>query len=178
MSSTLHAATVYITQMNGANERPNPILTGATGTSTVTLSDDQETLSVEVLWSGLTAPAAAAHIHCCIDPSGTAPVAVGFPGFPATVSGSYTMDFDLTELSTYGAAYLTLFNLTDADQARNRLILGLNSFETYTNIHNMPNPGGEIRGQLAQIPEPGTAALLIGGLAACFMRAQRRKRVG
>src|SRR3546814_781193 len=48
------------------------------GSATVILSDDETEPSVSVEFEGLTAPAAAAHIHCCADVNHTAPVRLNF----------------------------------------------------------------------------------------------------
>lgn len=45
------------------------------------------------------------------------------------------------------------------------------------NVHNASFPGGEIRGQLLLVPEPGTYAL-IAGLGLCAFAGWRRLRGG
>lgn len=45
----------------------------------------------------------------------------------------------------------------------------------YVNIHTTAFPGGEIRGQLAPIPEPGTWAMMIGGLGLLGAALRRRR---
>src|SRR5436309_2390804 len=57
------------------------------------------------------------------------------------------------------------------------LIAGMLSGQTYANIHDVNFPGGEIRGQLQVVPEPGTMLLLIAGLVplfACYRRLASR----
>jgi hypothetical protein len=123
------------------------------------------TLTVNEVFSGLTTPASAAHIHCCGAVGVNEPVAVPFTGFPNAASGTYMSSFDLTLASTYNPSFLTA-NGGTAASAEAAFIAGLNSFQTYANIHNATFPGGEIRGQLAQVPEPATTGLLLLGLAA------------
>src|SRR4051812_29974040 len=104
MPSALPAATVYLATLLGSNEVP-PTGSSATGTAVVTLNGDF--LTVNESYSGLVAPAAAAHIHCCGPVGVNEPVAVPFTGFPAATSGTYLQTFDLTLTSTYNAAFLT-----------------------------------------------------------------------
>jgi hypothetical protein len=160
--SAISAATIYTATLLGSNEVP-PTGSTATGSIIVTLSGN--TLTVNEVFSGLTTPAAAAHIHCCGPVGVNEPVAVPFTGFPAATSGTYMNSFDLTLTSTYNSTFLTA-NGGTAVSAEAAFIAGLNSFQTYANIHDATFPGGEISGQLAQVPEPATTGLLLLGLAA------------
>src|SRR5262245_23015595 len=87
-SAPAHAASFTIhTVTLGSNEVP-PNASQATGEADITVNG--ATLTVDVSWSGLIgANPAAAHIHCFIAPGNSVGVAVGFPSFPATTSGSY-----------------------------------------------------------------------------------------
>ena len=62
-----------------------------------------------------------------------------------------------------------------ADSAETAFIAGLNGGQTYGNVHTTLNPGGEIRGQLAAIPEP--ASILLAGSFLLFFALFRRKIV-
>src|SRR2546421_529812 len=88
VATQAHAASFTIhTVMRGINEVP-PNASPATGTADITVNGD--TLSVEVDWSGLIGGnPSAAHIHCCTPVGTNVGVAVGFPSFPSTTSGSY-----------------------------------------------------------------------------------------
>ena len=171
LAPAMSAATIYTATLLGVNEVP-PNGSPATGSIVVTLTGD--TLSVNEIFSGLTAPASAAHIHCCGPVSVTEPVAVPFTGFPSAVSGTYSNTFDLTMASTYTSAFVTAHGGTAAS-AEAAFIAGLNSFQTYANIHNANFPGGEIRGQLAQVPEPATIALVLLGVAGIMSRWPKRR---
>jgi len=85
-------------------------------------------------------------------------------------SGCHENTFDLTLLGTYNAAFVTA-NGGKAASAEAALILGLNSFQAYVNIHDATFPCGEIRGQL--VPEPATAGLLLLGLTSMLAVARR-----
>lgn len=166
------AATIYTTVLSGANEVPS-VASTATGTSMVTLNGNM--LTVSETFSGLVGgAAAAAHIHCCALPGNSVGVAVPFTGFPATTSGTYTMTFDLTLATTYTSTFLSA-NSGTAAGAEAALIAGLNTGQAYANIHNAVNPGGEIRGWLAAVPEPGTAALVLLGLVPAIGMARKKR---
>ena len=168
------AATIYTTTLAGANEVP-PTGSAGIGSAIVTLNGDL--LSVSEVFSGLTAPASAAHIHCCAPLGVNAVVAVPFPGFPAATSGTYMQSFDLTSLGTYNAAYVTA-NGGTAASAEAALIAALNAGQTYANIHNTVFPGGEIRGQLLPAPEPAAALPFTFGLLLFVALARRRSKDG
>jgi hypothetical protein len=152
----------------GSNEVP-PTGSPATGFATVTLNGNL--LTVNETFTGLTGgPAAAAHIHCCAPVGLNAIVAIPFTGFPAATSGTYNNTFDLTVGGTYNGAFVTANGGTTAS-AEAAFLAGLNSFQTYANIHDTTFPGGEIRGQIA--PEPAITGLLLLGLASMIAMARR-----
>jgi len=152
----------------GANEAP-PNNSPATGFIDVTLNDVTDILTVHETFSGLTAPATVAHIHCCTpitSPPVAVPVVLPFTGFPT--SGTYDHTFDLTAAGV-------LINGMTAPVFISNLEAGL----TYANIHDINFPGGEIRGQLTAVPGPiagaGLPGLILasGGLLGWWRR--RRK---
>lgn len=151
----------YVATLSGANEVP-PRATTATGYATVTLNGNL--LTVSESFSGLSATAAAAHIHCCAAPGANAPVVIPFGGFPAATSGTFTNTFDLSTLVFGGGATQASF------------LAGLNAGLAYVNIHDSVFPGGEIRGQLVATPEPGSLMLLSTGLAGLTAMWRRRVR--
>lgn len=162
--------------MNGSQEVP---ANGSTASGFTFLSLSGNLLNVNVSWTGITGgPLAAGHIHCCTVGSAAGQnvgVAIPYVGLPSTTVGSYNATFDLLSTTIYTAAFLTASGGT-ALGARDALIAGLNSGRAYSNLHNGLYPGGEIRGNLVVTPEPGTYALLAGGLTLLGGVAARRRR--
>ena len=174
-SSALAAPVSFSTTLSGANENP---ATGspATGSAFVTIDLALNTLFVQVSFSGLTANATAAHIHCCVAAPGNVGVATQTPtfaGFPAATSGAYSNTFDTSLAATFNAAYITANGGTPASAAA-ALAAGLANGQAYLNIHDSNVPGGEIRGFLTQTPEPSTAVL--SGIALAALAFYHRKR--
>ncbi len=169
-----HSATVYTAVLTGASEVPP---TGSTAFGSIVVTLNGNMLTVAESFSGLTGGVATgAHIHCCGPLGVNEPIAVPFGAFPATTSGTYTNTFDLTLTSTYTAAYLTAQGGTAAS-GESALIAALNAGQTYANIHDAVNPGGEIRGQLALAPEPSTTGMWLFGLLPAAVLAFRKRRV-
>jgi len=155
--------------LTGADENPANASPG-TGTALVILDTIANTLRVEVSFSGLLGTTTASHIHCCeTSPGANANVSVAtttptFPSFPLGVTfGSYDHTLDLTNATSYNPAFITAEGGT-VGVAEAALIAGLETRETYLNIHTTTFPTGEIRGTLAPVPEPGTLLLVCMGL--------------
>jgi hypothetical protein len=135
LSDTAAAAVfVFTGALSGADQVP-PVVSTTTGSYTATLDDVANSLALNLSFSGLTGgPASAAHIHCCIDANGNAPVVIPFTGFPNAVSGTYSNTF---------------LGISPTNVA------GIEAGLSYINIHDATFPGGEIRSQLmAAMPEP------------------------
>lgn len=117
--------------LDGAQEVP-AVVTAATGEGTAVVSPDGSTITYIVTYSGLSGPAAAAHIH-----TGAAGVSGGVI-LPLAVSASPMVGTLTAADFTPSGAITTFAEAVAAIQAGN----------TYFNIHTAANPGGEIRGQI------------------------------
>jgi ABC-type amino acid transport substrate-binding protein len=176
LTTPAHAlVTTYTTVLSGAAEAP-PNASLGTGMGMVVMDSDALTMRVVSSFSGLTGNVTVAHIHCCtaVGNTGTAGVATvtpTFTGFPAGVTnGSYDVTFDMTAATgSWNNAFRTNNGGTSA-LAFAALVAGMNSGKAYLNIHSTVFTGGEIRGFLNAVPEPGSLALvalaLMGGAAA------------
>jgi hypothetical protein len=148
------AQTTFQAFLLGINEVP-PNASPASGFGQVVLNAAQTQITVDENWSGLVSPATASHIHGFAGVGTNAAVLFPFSGVPA---------------ATAGAIPQQVFAITAAQVAQ--LFAG----NMYMNIHTSVFPGGEIRGQLAPVPEPGTLALAGVGAASLGLLARRKTR--
>ena len=118
-----HAAvTTYKANLGGAAEVP-PVTAAGKGTAQVNVDAATKQISWRVDYTGLSGPAAAAHIHCGAAAGANAGVAVPLgTNLASPIEGSAAM--------------------TDAQLA------DLTAGKCYVNIHTAANKGGELRGQL------------------------------
>jgi hypothetical protein len=131
---------VFVAHLDGGQETP-PNASPGFGTATVTLNDAMDSISVTLDWHDLLAGATAAHIH-------TAPPGVAGPVVfhLALGSGAGTTDGSIDPSPQ-------VFAITPAQVA------DLESGHDYVNVHTSSFPAGEIRGQLALVPEPSSLTL-------------------
>lgn len=136
----------YDGTFSGAAEVPP---NGTAGTGLLSVSyDGVDALDIQLVFSGLTMSATAAHIHCCTPSAGTnAAVALPMPSFPVATAGTYAHAFFLGDAGIYSSAFLTASGATAAG-ARAALLAGMESGNAYFNIHSSVFPAGEIRANL------------------------------
>jgi hypothetical protein len=181
LGPALYAGPVgYNVFLNGVNEAP-PNASPGTGVGYVEIDIVAHTLLVEVIFSGLIGTTTASHIHCCttVPFTGTAGVATqtpSFTGFPLGVTGgSYSRTFDLTLLSSYNSSFVSTHGGT-ASGAEAALAASFAAGTSYLNIHSTFRPGGEIRGFLQPVPEPGTFLFAGAALAGLALFGKSRHR--
>lgn len=125
--------TTFVATMNGANERPNPVATNATGTSTFVLNGN--TLAYTITVNNLSAPVVGAHIH--VGDANTAGPII----FPFTYNAVQTGTLASGTINLAGA-------ITAGGISGDSLRVLLNNGNAYTNVHTSTYPDGEIRGQI------------------------------
>jgi hypothetical protein len=132
-----------VAQLNGLQEAP-PVATAATGTMSLTLSDDQASISFSLNVTGL-ANITAAHIHA-------APPGIDGPIIFPLATGPYSTPLTGTLTAAQFTPPITGF--ATFAEAVDGMIAGL----TYANVHTTTYPDGEIRGQIRgeQAPVPPT----------------------
>jgi hypothetical protein len=132
----------YTATLAGANERPTPITTSATGSWTGTLDQSTNIMTYTLTWTGLTTISNNAHIH---GPTPAAPATAGvIVDFNA---GGRTLVH-----GTSGTATGTI-NFNDnmtATVSGDSLLKLLNTGFAYVNVHSTTNPGGEILGHIVK----------------------------
>lgn len=123
----------FSARLNGANERPNPVSTTATGTAQFTVNGSAITYTIT--YAGLSGNPSGAHIHAPSDVNGTASILVPFGSLPASTSGTFT--------GTIGV-------INNPAITTDSLLVLMRNGKAYTNIHSATYPGGEIRGQITK----------------------------
>lgn len=133
----------FTATLTGSAERPNPVTTSATGSATVTITNDT-TITYSITLQNATG-ITAAHIHI-----GGTEVAGGILAglFSSAAPGVAVSGGTLTE-----------GKITAGTMPQNSLGLGFESLKalmrtggTYVNVHSTSNPGGLVRGQLVRQP--------------------------
>jgi hypothetical protein len=165
------AVLVYVTNMDGPSESP-PVPSPGTGVATVTFDTDMHTMRVEASFMNLVGTTTVAHIHAptAVAFTGTVGVATttpSFVGWPVGVmAGAYDMTYDLTQASSYNAAFITANGGSPAS-AETALLQYVAEGRAYFNVHTSFRTGGEIRGFLVPFTVP-TRETTWGGVKALY----------
>jgi hypothetical protein len=131
--------TNFIAALTGANERPDPVTTTATGNSTLTLFDDDSIRFVVQVAS--IDSVILAHIHAG-DAETAGPIVFGFPATDPPQS--------FTALADLHTGTITPTSQFNGSFTWDSLLARLNAGTAYVNVHTRLNTGGEIRGQLTR----------------------------
>ena len=143
----------FVTHLTGANERPDPRETKATGQAIFHLSKDGTELSYKLIVANIN-NVVAAHIHVgSADVAG--PVVAFLFGFPPVAPGGGRSNGVLAQGTITSADLIGPLAGMDLDD----LIDEIHAFNTYVNVHTNDGvapintgpgdfPGGEIRGQI------------------------------
>lgn len=155
-----------------------PNVSTATGYGWVQFDGSTNVLSASVNWQGLTGTGVQSHIHCCVGaPPGNVGIAIDLwlAANPQPASGSYSNAWDLDLVNPFRAAFVTA-NGGTVPGALAALLSAMDSNQgrAYFNIHTAAYPGGEIRGNISQVPEPATVLSTIAGLGLLLLR----RRIG
>ena len=157
----------FTSLLDGGQEVP-PVRTTGFGSAEGLLSGGpgQFVFTYVVRYSGLTSPIAAPFAHIHRGAFGTnGPVIHDLdnrPSFEGTTSGTISGDWRFNDPTR---------PLTDA------LAQDLLAGNTYFNIHTAGFPAGEIRGQVAAVPEPTTiAGIALAGAGISFLKRKNLKR--
>lgn len=139
MTGTVNVvANALFTQMNGANERPNPVNTTANGAAVFTRNG--ASMNYTVTFQGIASSPTGMHIHGPVGSNANAGILVDllrtpFTGTGGVVTGTFTAA-DIRGIG--GQPPISLDSLATI----------LRNGQGYVNVHSSTYPGGEIRGQL------------------------------
>lgn len=160
LASTAVAQFTVPVTLSGGQENPANS-SSASGSGSFTLNGDN-TVSFSISYTGISSGASVAHIHGSTTPG------TGLPGSNAGVL------LDIAPFHVGTLAGSTSGQFTAANVVVNASFLqALELGQTYFNIHSTSFGGGEIRGQIAAIPEPSTVGLLAVVLAGALVYRRR-----
>jgi len=150
---TLAAIVNLDATLTGSQEVP-PVSTPGSGSATLTLDTDSNELSWDIIFSNLTASPTAAHFHA-----------------PAPIGSNAGVQIDIASISGLTSPLIGTATVTDTQES------GILNGLWYINIHTSTFPGGEIRGQVQQIPEPTTMASILAAGFLGFGPLKRKLKV-
>ncbi|MEO6078754.1 MAG: CHRD domain-containing protein [Steroidobacteraceae bacterium] len=193
------ASSAIVLTANLTNNQENPPASPLTniglprtssGSAIFTINDDKTAMSFIATIFGLDVTGSqsadtndnlvAAHIHAgpLVTPTSNGPVVWGFFGGP--FNDNNPNNFAMTPLASgVGGTFSGIWNAPEGNNTTLAAQLA-NILEgrAYINFHSTQFTGGEIRGALLPVPEPGTYALMLCGALVFVVRAAQRRRVG
>lgn len=153
---------VYSFNMDAAQQVPANA-SPAAGSFQLTVDDVANTISFGMAAFNFKGAVVASHIH-------KAPVGVNGPVQYNLLSNAGASGLIFAIPNSFGfSGTAKPVGPTLADD------INLMPWNYYVNVHTNAFPGGEIRGQLAPVPEPATYALLAIGLGLVGVAARRRR---
>ncbi len=159
------ATQTYTFNLGGSQEVPANGSVAA-GSMQITVNDVAGLISYSFAGFGLSGSFTAAHIHAA--PVGANGGVVFDLVAPADYSGPVMFG------STPIANSWSLLGVNEAIGSSTAIAINTAPWNYYVNVHTTAFPGGEIRGQLAPVPEPGSWAMLAAGLGLLGWRLRRR----
>jgi hypothetical protein len=142
--------------LDGGQEEPNAVLTGAHGVATVTSNRTTRSLTYVIDVYDFPSRATAAHIHVGPPRAGAGPVIINFV-VPANSISAFRLSGTATTADLVPRPAQGIQNIDDA-------FFAIAAGVTYANVHSELNGGGEIRGRLCPA---SAAANTFSGVSTC-----------
>lgn len=161
------ATQVYSFNLNGLQEIPINA-SPAAGSMQITIDDTAGLMTYQFTAFNLSGSFAAAHIHSAL-PGVNGPVVFNLVT-PADYSGPVTFGPSVTVANSWA-----LLGQNETIASALAAQINASPWSYYVNIHTSTFPGGEIRGQLAPIPEASTWAMMAAGLILVGWRLKQQR---